>query len=78
MPPGVGVSGLESDGGDQFFCGEGRSGRVRAVRWPRCPLLKPRASREVYGFGPTSSTVRIFPVSGCCPAFVKTIVLSIL
>ncbi len=26
-PPGMGVSGLESDGGDQFFCGGGRSGR---------------------------------------------------
>ena len=26
MPPGVGVSGLESDGGDQFFCGGGKSG----------------------------------------------------
>ena len=25
MPPGVNVSGLESDGGDQFFCGGGRS-----------------------------------------------------
>ena len=35
MPPGVGVSGLESDGGDQFFCGGGRSGKVRAVRRPR-------------------------------------------
>jgi glutamine cyclotransferase len=35
MPPGTGVSGLESDGGDQFFCGGGRSGRVRAVRRPR-------------------------------------------
>jgi glutamine cyclotransferase len=32
MPPGVGVSGLESDGGDQFFCGGGRSGKVRTVR----------------------------------------------
>src|SRR6202453_4704802 len=32
MPPGVGVSGLESDGGDQFFCGGGSSGKVRAVR----------------------------------------------
>ena len=32
MPPGVGVSGLESDGGDQFFCGGGKSGKVRAVR----------------------------------------------
>jgi glutamine cyclotransferase len=35
MPPGVGVSGLESDGGDQFFCGGGTSGKVRAVRRPR-------------------------------------------
>jgi hypothetical protein len=35
MPPGVGVSGLESDGGDQFFCGGGRSGKVRAIRRPR-------------------------------------------
>jgi len=32
MPPGVGVSGLESDGGDQFFCGGGRSAKVRTVR----------------------------------------------
>jgi glutamine cyclotransferase len=35
MPPGVGVSGLESDGGDQFFCGGGSSGKVRIVRRPR-------------------------------------------
>jgi glutamine cyclotransferase len=35
MPPGVGVSGLESDGKDQFFCGGGKSGRIRAVRRPR-------------------------------------------
>jgi glutamine cyclotransferase len=35
MPPGVSVSGLESDGGDQFFCGGGSSGKVRAVRRPR-------------------------------------------
>src|SRR4029434_3767208 len=35
MPPGMIVSGLESDGGDQFFCGGGRSGMVRAVRRPR-------------------------------------------
>ena len=32
MPAGVGVSGLESDGGDRFFCGGGKSGKVRAVR----------------------------------------------
>ncbi|EPC00465.1 hypothetical protein L861_14435 [Litchfieldella anticariensis FP35 = DSM 16096] len=35
MPPGVGVSGLESDGGDQFFCGGGNSGKVRTVHRPR-------------------------------------------
>jgi hypothetical protein len=35
MPPGVNVSGLESDGGDRFFCGGGNSGKVRAVRRPR-------------------------------------------
>jgi outer membrane protein assembly factor BamB len=35
MPPGVGVSGLEADGGDQFFCGGGDSGKLRAVRRPR-------------------------------------------
>ena len=35
MPPGAGVSGLESDGGDQFYCGGGSSGKVRAVRRPR-------------------------------------------
>ncbi len=35
MPPGVGVSGLESDGGDQFFCGGGRSGKIRAIRRPK-------------------------------------------
>jgi glutamine cyclotransferase len=35
MPPGTGVSGLESDGGDRLFCGGGPSGRVRAVRRPK-------------------------------------------
>jgi glutamine cyclotransferase len=34
MPRGVAVSGLESDGRDQFFCGGGSSGKVRAVRRP--------------------------------------------
>jgi glutamine cyclotransferase len=35
MPPGVGVSGLESDGDERFFCGGGSSGKVRAVRRPK-------------------------------------------
>ena len=35
MPPGVNVSGLESDGGDRFFCGGGSSGKLRAIRRPK-------------------------------------------
>ncbi len=35
MPAGVVVSGLESNGKDQFFCGGARSGKVRAVRRPK-------------------------------------------
>ncbi|MGJ7513179.1 Vgb family protein [Pseudomonas baetica] len=34
LPAGIGVSGLESDGGERFFCGGGSSGRVRVVRRP--------------------------------------------
>src|SRR5258707_13593334 len=35
MPRGARISGLESDGRDRFFCGGGKSGRIRAVRRPR-------------------------------------------
>ena len=35
MPTGVGVSGLESDGADRFFCGGGRTGKVNVVRRPK-------------------------------------------
>ncbi|MGF0238560.1 hypothetical protein ACQR3P_06645 [Rhodococcus sp. IEGM1300] len=35
MPAGTGVSGLESDGAQRFFCGGGASGKVRAVRRPK-------------------------------------------
>ena len=34
LPAGTGVSGLESDGAGLFYCGGGRSGKVRAVRRP--------------------------------------------
>jgi glutamine cyclotransferase len=34
MPRGTGVSGLESDGGNLFYCGGGAAGVVRAVRRP--------------------------------------------
>ena len=35
MPRGVAVSGLDSDGRDHFFCGGGKSGKIRAVRRPK-------------------------------------------
>ena len=35
MPPGMAISGLESDGHDRFFCGGGRSGKLRVVRRPK-------------------------------------------
>ena len=35
MPHGIGISGLESDGADLFYCGGGNSGKVRAVRRPK-------------------------------------------
>ena len=35
MPPDTGVSGLESNGGERFFCGGGRTGKIRAIRRPR-------------------------------------------
>lgn len=35
MPAGMGISGLECDGRDQFFCGGGATGKVRAVKRPK-------------------------------------------
>ena len=35
MSPGMAVSGLESDGGDRFFCGGRTTGKVSAIRRPR-------------------------------------------
>jgi glutamine cyclotransferase len=35
LPAEIGVSGLEFDGGNQFFCGGGNSGKIRAVRRPK-------------------------------------------
>jgi glutamine cyclotransferase len=37
MPPGTGVSGMESDGADLLYCGGGQSGKIRAVRRPKRP-----------------------------------------
>jgi len=50
MPAGVHVSGLESDGGERFFCGGGTSGTVRAVRRPARGSRTGR-HREVEGTG---------------------------
>ena len=35
MPHGIGISGLESDGGDHFFCGGETTGTIRVVRRPQ-------------------------------------------
>ena len=35
LPGGLGVSGLESDGADRFFCGRGPGGKITIVRRPR-------------------------------------------
>ena len=35
MPPGAGVSGIESDGGHRIFCGDSGKATVRVVRRPR-------------------------------------------
>ena len=43
MPEGQVVTGLESDGGDLFYCGGGRSGKVRAVRRPKAAGARARA-----------------------------------
>jgi glutamine cyclotransferase len=45
MPSGVLISGLESDGGDRFFCGGQKSGKVRVVSRPR--RSEPAALPEV-------------------------------
>ncbi|MEY4582739.1 MAG: hypothetical protein RL701_7442 [Pseudomonadota bacterium] len=39
LPEGTMVSGLEADGKDLFYCGGGRSGKVRAVKRPKPAAL---------------------------------------
>jgi glutamine cyclotransferase len=46
MPRGVGVSGLESDGGEQFFCGGEKSGKIRVVKRPRRSTNKTKRSKS--------------------------------
>ena len=40
LPQDVGVSGLESDGKDRFFCGGGNSGKIRVVRRPEYGVME--------------------------------------
>jgi glutamine cyclotransferase len=49
MPHGVYISGLESDGSDQFFCGGGKTGKVRVVRRPRSGTLANRDTSPEIG-----------------------------
>ena len=49
MPRGVHVSGLESDGADQFFCGGEKTGKVRAVRRPRRGATKAESPKPPAG-----------------------------
>jgi glutamine cyclotransferase len=49
MPRGVKISGLESDGKDQFFCGGGKTGKVRAVRRPKRGAVKGKSSKPSNG-----------------------------
>jgi glutamine cyclotransferase len=45
MPAGANISGLESDGHDLFFCGGGKTSKVRAVRRPKRSSAKVRGSK---------------------------------
>jgi glutamine cyclotransferase len=46
LPPGMVVSGLESNGADLFFCGGASSGRVRAVRRPKATRRTTRGEKR--------------------------------
>src|SRR5262245_41089418 len=61
MPPGVNVSGLESDGGDRFFCGGGRSGKLRCYH----PALQGVSCQTIFEQEEAAMTMRrsIIPAS---------------
>src|ERR1700758_408600 len=46
MPGGVGASGLESDGGNQFFCGGEKTGKIRVVKRPRRTTKRTKRSNK--------------------------------
>jgi glutamine cyclotransferase len=45
MPPGVNISGLDSDGRDEFYCGGGKTGKIRAVRRPQRNAARSSSSK---------------------------------
>lgn len=55
MPRGANVSGLECDGGDRFFCGGQKSGKLRVVRRPRRGADRSSNSEKVMGSGSRSN-----------------------
>jgi glutamine cyclotransferase len=57
MPAAAGVSGLESDGGERFYCGGGASGKVRAVRRRRGQGDARRAEAEAKAVKPDGTAV---------------------
>jgi len=62
MPPGVYASGLESNGADQFFCGGGKSGKVRAIRRLGEAPLRAAFKAVLVNLNPS------FPQENSCPA----------
>ena len=46
MPRGVGISGLESDAGEQFFCGGEKTGKIRVVKRPQRSTKKTKRSKK--------------------------------
>ena len=57
MPAGVAVSGLESDGGDLFYCGGATSGKVRAVRRPKRERDQPSPSASSAALPPAAAVL---------------------
>jgi len=51
------VSGLESDGGDLFYCGGATNGKVRAVRRPKRERDQPSPSASSAALPPAAAVL---------------------
>jgi len=49
LPAGMNISGLESDGGERFFCGGGGTGKLRVIQRPRRQAAAGRPARSYLG-----------------------------